>query len=124
MPLCLYAHFSKFEHSVHAKAIPTNMWNPLDEHSPIPELNAVHATLKQRHHTPSLELYAEYWRILMGQALHFAIERRSAGRKEFVKRMRSWRIESVPVTGLVHKIRRELYVLHTTYAETIGSYKG
>ena len=97
------------------------MWNPLDEPTPIPELKAVHANLTQRHPTPSLELYAEYWRILMGQALHFAIERSSIHGKTFANSMRSWRIESAPVQGLVHKIRRELYVLHTTYAETIGS---
>jgi hypothetical protein len=51
------------------------MWNPLDDETPIPELNAVHATMKLRHSAPSRELYAEYWRMLMGQALHFAIER-------------------------------------------------
>jgi hypothetical protein len=97
------------------------MWDPLLEPTHIPELAAIHARMRLRHPSPSLELYAEYWNMLMGDSLHYAIERsfqKANGNirpNTFVRRMRQWRIESVPVQGLENKIKRELHVLHMTY---------
>ena len=95
------------------------MWNPLDEPTIIPELEAIHANLRSRYVTPSLELYSEYWTMLMGQSVHHAIEFHSLGGKEFAKRMRQWRLQSIPIQGLVQKIQKELYVLHLVYKETV-----
>lgn len=99
------------------------MWNPLEEPTNIPELYASHVRMRMRHKAPSLELYGEYWRMLMGQSLPFAIELSSVGGKAFAKRMREWRLYSVPVQGLEQKIKKELYVLHTTYNETVVPYE-
>ena len=99
------------------------MWNPLYEPTSIKELEAIHVKLRERHTVPSLELYAEYWNMLMGQSLHYAIERNSIGGKAFASRMRDSRIHSLPMQGLEQKIKKELSSLHSIYKETIVPYE-
>lgn len=95
------------------------MWNPLEEPTNIPELNKIHSKMRIRHKTPSLELYNEYWNMLISQSFHYSIEMASVGGNEFAKRMRAWRIQSMYIKGLEQKIQTELFALHVIYKETI-----
>lgn len=95
------------------------MWNPLDEETFIPELQKLNERLRLRYKEPCLELYNEYWAILMRHSIEDAIQLRSVGGDEFVKRMRSSHIYSIPIQGIQNKIQKELFVLHSVYKETI-----
>jgi len=99
------------------------MWNPLDEETCIPELKKVHERLRLHYKEPCLELYNEYWAILMRNSIEDAIQVRSIGGDEFVKCMRTWRIHSIPIQGIQNKIQKELFVLHSVYDETIKPYE-
>lgn len=98
------------------------MWNPLDEPTHIPELQEIHDRLRARYKEPCLEMLNEYWRILLSQRIEDRVQQRSVGGKEFAKRMRTWHIYSSPLPTLEQKIRKEQFVLHAMYDETVKPY--
>ena len=99
------------------------MWNPLDEPTCIPELTQLNNAMRLRYPKPTLELYNEYWAKLLNSSIQERIKARTLGGEEFIKRMRTWRIHSLPIQGLEQKIKKELFVLKSMYKETIGPYE-
>lgn len=90
------------------------MWNPLNDPTPIEELQTIHKELRKKYPQPCVELYNEYWTRL--QTITLDIQH-----SEFRNAVRSWRRVSRYNSTMEQNIRDELKMIHELYVKTITS---